>query len=258
MTFIDTHSHIYLENFDQDRETVINNCKDQLVNKIFLPNIDPSTIESVKLLSDAYPNMCFAMNGLHPCNVKTDIDEVLQKTKAEFDNYNYVAVGEIGIDFYWDTSFAEEQIYAFKKQIAWSTEKEIPFVIHSRSSLDLTIRIVGDIGCKPNQCIFHCFDGTLEQAQKIVELGMKMGIGGPVTYKKSKLIEVVKTIELSHFVLETDSPYLAPSPHRGQRNESSYIPIIAKRIADIKEITIEEVADVTTNSAKEIFSTIDL
>lgn len=258
MMFIDTHSHLYIENFDEDRNKVLARCAELNVKKIFLPNIDHTTIDSVKLLADNNPGVCYAMNGLHPCYVKEDVEKVLQIIEKEFENYNYVAVGEIGMDFYWDTTFTEEQIFAFKKQIGWSKEKKIPFVIHSRSSLDLTIRIVADSSCFANQCIFHCFDGNLEQANKIVDMGMKMGIGGPVTYKKSKLVEVIKNIDLKHLVLETDSPYLAPSPHRGERNESSYIPIIAKRIADIKEISIDEVAEVTTNSALEIFSNIEL
>lgn len=256
--FIDTHTHLYIENFDQDREEIINRCKTLGVNKLLLPNIDNTTIASVKELATNHPDMCFAMNGLHPCYVKENVEEVLSELKEDFSKFNYVGVGEIGIDFYWDTSFAEEQIYAFKKQIAWSTELKIPFVIHSRSSLDLTIRIVGDAHCIPDQCIFHCFDGTIEQANKIIELGMKMGIGGPITYKKSKLIAVIKEIDLNHIVLETDSPYLTPSPHRGERNESSYIPLIAKRIADIKEISVEEVAEVTSRNAQSIFSNIDL
>lgn len=258
MMFIDTHSHLYLENFDQDREAVLNRCADLGVGKIFLPNIDYTTIASVKELAKSNVGKCYAMNGLHPCYVKDDFETVLQNIEREFSNYDYVAVGEIGIDFYWDTTFTEEQIFAFKKQIEWSKEKNIPFVIHSRSSLDLTIRIVRDAACNPNQCIFHCFDGNLEQANKIIEMGMKMGIGGPVTYKKSKLVEVIRATDLKHIVLETDSPYLSPSPHRGERNESSHIPIIAKRIADIKDITIEEVAELTTNNALEIFSNIDL
>lgn len=255
--FIDTHTHLYLENFDEDRKQIIERCLQSNVHKLYLPNIDLSTIEAVKGLAINYPDNCFPMNGLHPCYVTHDVEEVLPKIKAEFDNFSYCAVGEIGIDFYWDTTFTEEQILAFKQQIAWSKELNIPFVIHSRSSLDLTIRIVADSACKPNQCIFHCFDGKIEQANKIIEMGMKMGIGGPVTHKKSKLVDVIKQIDLDHIVLETDSPYLAPSPYRGQRNESSYIPLIAKRIAEIKNITVEEVAEITTKNSMEIFSNIE-
>lgn len=254
--FIDTHTHLYLENFDEDRDQLIERCIEADVQRLFLPNIDLTTIESVKALSDRYPKNCFAMNGLHPCYVNDDVESVLTKLKEEFDNYNYCAVGEIGIDFYWDTTFTEEQIFAFKQQIKWSKELDIPFVIHSRSSLDLTIRIVGDAACNPNQCIFHCFDGNIKQAKKIMDMGMKMGIGGPVTHKKSKLVDVIKEVEMKHIVLETDSPYLTPSPHRGERNESSYIPIIAKRIADIKNITLDEVAEITSRNAMEIFSNI--
>jgi len=254
--YIDTHTHLYIENFDEDRDEVIAKCKSLGVTKLFLPNIDATTLTSVKELAAKYPDMCFAMNGLHPCYVKENVEDVLMELREGFEKYEFVAVGEIGIDFYWDTSFAEEQIYAFKKQIAWSSELGIPFVIHSRSSLDLTIRIVSDANCKPDQCIFHCFDGTIEQANKIIGLGMKMGIGGPITYKKSKLKEVINKVGLEHIVLETDSPYLTPSPYRGERNESSYIPLIAKRIAEIKEISVEEVAEVTSRNAERIFGNI--
>lgn len=255
--FIDTHTHLYLENFDIDRKEILERCQLAGVKKLFLPNIDETTLSSVKDLADKNPNVCYAMNGLHPCSVRENVEEILNILKQDFENYSYTAVGEIGIDFYWDTTFAEEQILAFKKQIEWSKELNIPFVIHSRSSLDLTIRIVGDLNCNPNQCIFHCFDGTIEQANKIKSLGMKMGIGGPITFKKSKLREVIRNLDLSHIVLETDSPYLTPSPHRGERNESSYIPLIAKKIAEIKDISIEEVAARTSQNAKEIFNNID-
>ena len=251
--FIDTHTHLYLDNFDHDREDIIQRCKEASIHKLLLPNIDNTTLSVVKKLALDYPKMCYAMNGLHPCYVKDNVEEVLESLKEDFAKYDYTGVGEIGIDFYWDTTYTEEQIYAFKKQIAWSKELGIPFVIHSRSSLDLTIRIVGDSNCDPNQCIFHCFDGTIDQANRIIDIGMKMGIGGPITYKKSKLKEVVRSVDLKHIVLETDSPYLTPSPHRGERNESTYIPLIAKRIAEIKEISIEEVAEVTTQNAKEVF-----
>lgn len=256
--FIDTHTHLYLENFDADRTQIIERCKTSEVLKLYLPNIDLSTIDKVKKMAETYPNMCYAMNGLHPCYVTSNVEEELKNIKKQFSSYEFCGVGEIGIDFYWDTTFAEEQIFAFKEQIAWSSELGIPFVIHSRSALDLTIRIVGDASCRENQCIFHCFDGTLEQANKIIGLGMKIGLGGSVTFKKSKLVEVVRSIPLESIVLETDSPYLAPSPHRGDRNESSYIPLIAKRIADIKEISISEVAEATTNNAAKIFDNIKI
>jgi len=256
--FIDTHTHLYLENFNKDRAEIIKGCQEIGVHKLLLPNIDHTTLPSVKKLAQEYPQTCYAMNGLHPCYVKEDVDKILTDLKTDFAKYNYIAVGEIGIDFYWDTTFAEEQIHAFKEQIAWSKELSIPFVIHSRSALDLTIRIVGDSNCEPDQCIFHCFDGTIDQANKIIDLGMKMGIGGPITYKKSKLVEVIRSVDLKHIVLETDSPYLTPSPHRGERNESTYIPLIAKRIAEVKEISIDEVAEATSENAKGIFNSIDL
>lgn len=254
--FIDTHTHLYLENFDTDRDDIIERCKKLGVDKLLLPNIDNTTLSSVKELAQRFPDVCYAMNGLHPCYVNENVDEVLKELKEDFAKYDYTAVGEIGIDFYWDTTYTEEQIHAFKEQIAWSKEMNIPFVIHSRSSLDLTIRIVRDSNCQPDQCIFHCFDGTIHQANKIIDLGMKMGIGGPITYKKSKLIEVIRSVDLENIVLETDSPYLTPSPHRGERNESTYIPLIAKRVAEVKEISIEEVAEVTSQNAKDIFKNI--
>lgn len=251
--YIDTHTHLYLENFDEDREAVVARALEQKVDKLFMPNVDLETIDSLLKLHEANPNNCYPMHGLHPCSVRDDFKNVLKEIRSAFDAYEFVAVGEIGIDFYWDTTFAEEQIEAFKMQIEWAKELHLPFVIHSRSALDLTIKIVSQSSCNSNSCIFHCFDGTVEQANKIIDMGMKLGIGGVVTHKKSKLVEVVRQIDLRNIVLETDSPYLAPSPHRGQRNESSYIPIIAKRIADIKSCSIVEVAEITTRNAEQLF-----
>ena len=254
MFFIDTHTHLYLEQFDTDRAEMIQRAFDNNVNYMLLPNIDSSSIKSMMNLCDHYPKNCFPMMGLHPTSVKENYKEELKKMEEQFSKRNFNAVGEIGIDLYWDKTFKKEQEDAFRFQIELALEKNLPIVIHSRESFDDIFFILEDYRNSGFTGVFHCFTGTSEQADKITELGFKLGIGGVITFKNSRLDKVIAYIDLSHIILETDAPYLTPTPHRGKRNESAYIPLIADKIAQIKNTSLENVAKITTQNAIELFN----
>lgn len=222
---------------------------------MFLPNIDSSSIASMLKLEAEFPENCFAMMGLHPCSVNEKYGEELSVIEHWLEKRKFIAIGEIGMDYHWDKTFIPQQKDAFSRQIELAKKYSLPIVIHQRECFDDLFEIVQSKNDKSLKGIFHCFTGTLEQANKIISLGgFKMGIGGAVTYKKSELPEVLKQIDLKHIVLETDSPYLTPAPHRGKRNESSYITFVAQKVAEIKGISVEEVAEITTKNAEEIFS----
>jgi TatD DNase family protein len=251
--FIDTHTHLYSEEFNEDRTAIINKAISNSVTKLYLPNIDSNSIDGMLQLEKEFPDNCFAMMGLHPCSVKENYLEELIIVKKWLDKRKFIAIGEIGIDLYWDKTFITEQEIAFKKQIDWALEYNYSIVIHCRNAFDEIFAILQSYKKLPKG-IFHCFSGDVEQAQKILALkNFKLGIGGVVTFKNSGLDKVVETISIEDIVLETDSPYLAPMPYRGKRNESSYIPLIAKKVAELKNISIEEVENVTTNNANFIF-----
>ncbi len=252
--FIDTHTHIYLEKFDEDRATCMQLAKEEGVDKLYLPNIDVKSISQVKACVLDYPDMCVPMMGLHPCSVFGDYKDVLQVIKSELDSYPYIAVGEVGLDFYWSKEFIKEQEIAFQTQIEWGIENQLPVIIHSRDSLDECIQMIKQNAHEDLTGIFHCFTGTLDQAMQIIDLGFLIGIGGVVTFKNSGLDKVVVDIPTEHLVLETDAPFLTPHPHRGKRNESKYIPLIAQKICDIKKISIEELAAQTSENAKLLFA----
>lgn len=252
--YIDTHSHIYANEFSEDINEVISRSLENGVERIYMPNIDVSSIEAMNKLSKLYPNVCIPQMGLHPCYVKEDFKDQLDVIKTHLFQDSYSAVGEIGLDFYWDKTFTEEQIEAFRIQIEWSRSLELPIVIHSRDSLEMSIEIVEELQQGDLAGIFHCYGGTVEQAQKIIDLGFYMGIGGVVTFKNSGLDKIIKEIDLKHFVLETDSPYLSPTPHRGKRNESAYISLIAEKISEIKGCSLEEIADITSQSANKVYN----
>lgn len=253
MEFIDTHAHLYAEQFDEDRNEMLDRAKSQQVNHIFLPNIDSTSIDAMLALEASHPKACFPMMGVHPCSIKADFETELAIAEEWLQKRDFVAVGEIGMDLYWDKTFVEEQKEAFRRQINWAKELNIPFVIHSRDALDLTIQMVKEEQDGTLSGIFHCFDGSLEQAEKIVDLGFYLGIGGVLTFKKSGLDAIVKALDIKNLVLETDAPYLAPSPFRGKRNESAYIRQIADKLASVKEMALEEVAMQTSRNAKEVF-----
>lgn len=251
--YIDSHTHIYLDQFDSDIEDAMQRCEDAQVKKLLLPNIDSKTIQRVKALSAKYPTTCYPMMGLHPCSVKENYQDELDILKQELGTGSYIAVGEIGIDLHWDKTFHTEQIDAFRQQIEWSRELKVPFVIHSRDSLDETIDIVTDMQDGHLQGVFHCFNGTVEQAHRIKDVGFYIGIGGVLTFKNAGVDKVVQQLDIDNMILETDAPYLAPKPYRGKRNESSYIPLIAQRLAEVKAIDIKEIEKITTENTLKLF-----
>lgn len=250
---IDTHAHLYASQFDKDRTEVVQRALDHNVQHLFLPNIDESSIEGMLALEAQYPQHCHAMMGLHPCSVEANYKEVLDKMSKWFEKRSFCAVGEIGLDYYWSKEFVKEQKDAFRIQCRWAKELDIPIVIHARDSLDDLIQIVTEEKTDNFRGIFHCFGGSIEQAQQIIDLGFWMGLGGVLTFKKANLAPTIEQIDLKHLVLETDAPYLSPTPYRGKRNESSYVQLVAEKLATIKGISVEEVAAITSKNALEIF-----
>ena len=254
MNFIDTHTHLYLPDFDEDREEVMERAREQKVTKMILPNIDSESIEPLKAMVNQYPGTCYPLIGLHPTSVDKAYHNELHQIVKELENGNYLGIGEIGIDLYWDKTYIKEQAEAFEFQLRLARETKLPAIIHARNSFDEIFEVMDNIPSDGLIGIFHAFTGSLEQARKIIDMGFKLGIGGIVTFKNAGLDVVLKDIDLNHIVLETDSPYLAPVPKRGKRNESAYIPLIAEKIAGVLQVTINEVADMTTRNAFEIFN----
>ena len=253
MQFIDTHTHIYSEEFDSDRDLIVQKAFDNSIYRMLLPNIDEQSIDPMHKLCDAYPKSIFAMMGLHPTSVGADYKEVLDRMKPLLLSRKYIAIGEIGIDLYWDKTFAEQQKEALMQQFAWAIEYQPPVVIHSRDSLKEIIACIDEFNNPELHGVFHCFTGSAQDAEEIISRGFLLGIGGVLTFKNSGLSAQIKNIDMSNFILETDSPYLTPTPHRGKRNESSYITLIAQKLAHTKGISIEEVAEITTNNANKLF-----
>ena len=229
-------------------------CFNNQINRLFLPNVDVESVAQVLDLVNAYPDNCFPMLGLHPCSVKDDWEQVLAAIKASHQSHKIYAIGEIGIDLYWDKTLLAEQLQAFEQQIQWAKDLDLPIVIHCRDAFDETYEVLQRLNDDKLRGIFHCFSGTVEQAQKVIELGFYLGIGGVVTYKNAGLDKVVQQIDLKHLVLETDSPYLTPVPFRGKPNESSYLKYIAEKIADLHQVDAAEVARITTENSKAIFA----
>jgi TatD DNase family protein len=253
MIFIDTHSHLFTEEFDSDRDEVIKNAFQNNVEKIILPNIDEDSIEKVISLADTYPNNCFPLIGLHPTSVNHSYRVQLNNIVAWIDKRKFFGIGETGIDLYWEKTFLTEQTDSFAFHLELAITKKLPVIIHVRNSFREVINVVKKYEHPDLKGIFHCFSGSINEAHEIIDLGFKLGIGGVLTFKNSKLSEVVKDINLNHIVLETDSPYLAPAPLRGKRNESANIIYIAKKLAAIKGIDIAKVASQTSNNAIELF-----
>lgn len=253
--FIDTHTHIYLPDFDEDRKEIISECKNSRVNKLLLPNIDKSSITDIIKICEVYKNICYPMVGLHPCYVKDYYEDDLDYLKPFIKSINTIAIGEIGIDLYWDKSNLEIQKRAFITQINWAKEFKLPIVIHARDSYNEIFEVLDQLNDENLKGVFHCFTSSLKDADRILNYGgFKLGIGGVVTFKNSGLDKVVENIDIKNIVLETDSPYLTPTPFRGTRNKSSYIPIIANKLSDIYEISSEEIGNITSKNAKEIFN----
>lgn len=253
MFLTDTHTHLYLEEFNNDRKEMIKRALEQDVKAMLLPNIDSSSIDGMLDLCKQFPNNCFPMMGLHPTSVKENYAEELALVENWLSKDKFFAVGEIGIDLYWDKTFQKEQEISFIKQIELAKEYQLPIVIHMRDSFDEVYEIVKTQSSPALTGVFHCFTGTLEQAEKIIELNFLLGIGGVITFKNSGLDKVVENIDMNHLLLETDSPFLTPMPFRGKRNESAYSKLVAQKIANIKNITLEEVAKITTSNANKLF-----
>lgn len=254
MNIIDTHTHLFAEQFDEDRHTIVEAAIEAGVSKMLLPNIDLESIDAMHQLEKDFPENCFAMMGLHPCSVSEKWEDELKVIKEHLFNRNYCAVGEIGMDLYWDKTTIGFQQKAFAQQIEWAKELKIPIVIHVRDAFEETFEIVDQLNDENLTGVFHCFTGTLDQAEHILNYGgFKLGMGGVLTFKNSGLDKVVTDIDLQHLVLETDSPYLAPTPNRGKRNETSFITFVASKLAEVKGVSIEEVAAITSKNAEELF-----
>jgi len=250
--WIDTHAHIYASEFDADRQDVLASCADAGVEQIFMPNVDHTSIDRMLEVESRWPG-CYAMMGLHPCSVKKDFQRELYIVEEWLSKRRFSAVGEIGTDLYWDKTFWDHQCEAFEIQIKWALKYDLPIVIHCRESIDETIALVAKHQNGNLKGIFHCFSGNAVQAEKIVKLDFHLGIGGVATFKNGGLDKVLPDVAPDRIVLETDSPYLAPVPHRGKRNAPDYIPLIAQKVADIKNIPIEELQEQTTLNAQGIF-----
>lgn len=253
MILTDTHTHLYSEKFEGDRTQMMHRTLDARVRKLFLPNIDVQSIQPMLDLVWEFPENCFPMMGLHPCSVDQHVEAHLFQIQKWFKKRKFYAVGEIGLDYYWSVEFKEQQISAFKKQCQWAIQYDLPIVIHSRNATPDILSILKEISHPKLRGIFHCFSGTAVEAREIVDLGFYLGIGGVLTYKNSGLDKAIEEIGLEHLVLETDAPYLAPVPHRGKRNESSYLVHIAETLAVLKKVSVEQVAHITTENATTIF-----
>lgn len=253
MQLIDTHTHLYVQQFENDQSDTIERAIAANVEKFYLPAIDSETHETMLALEAKYPDRCLAMMGLHPCSVNADYEKELKIVEEWIGKRHFCAIGEIGIDLHWDTTFFEQQKDAFKRQINWAKDLDIPIVIHSRKSTWEVIEILRSEKGPKLRGIFHCFGGSVEEASAIIDCGFHLGIGGVLTFKKAGLDKTMEKVDLAHVVLETDSPYLAPSPYRGKRNESAYIKLIAQKLAEIKGVELAEIARITSENAKNIF-----
>jgi TatD DNase family protein len=258
MNFIDTHTHLYAEEFDADRETAIQRAIDARVTCMLLPAIDKSYYERMMEVVKSNGKHCLPMIGLHPGSVKENFQEELDFVRECLGKNKFYGIGEIGIDLYWDKTFEAEQVSAFSAQLDLAIEYHLPAAIHTRNSFEIAIEVIRKKNNPSLTGVFHCFTGTPEQAEQATSLGFKLGIGGVVTYKNSELPKVIEKTALEHLVLETDAPYLPPVPYRGKRNESAYIPIIARKIAELKGVDVATVAETTTRNAMEIWKSENL
>lgn len=253
MILIDTHCHLYSSEFGTESQEIINRARAVGIEKFYLPAIDSEVIDAMLSLEAANPGVCFAMMGLHPCSVNDRVTVELDLVKEWLDKRSFVAVGEIGLDYYWDKTYAEQQRMAFVLQMEWALEKSLPIVIHTRNAMQETIDMVKPFAAKGLKGIFHCFSGSYESAKQIIAMDFMLGIGGVLTYKNAGLPEALEKIGLEHMVLETDAPYLSPVPYRGKRNESSYMIEVAKKLAEVKKLPLEDIAAITTANAQKIF-----
>jgi len=250
---IDTHSHIFLSEFDNDRKDVVENAKKTGVEKVVLANVDSQTITALEKTQAEFPDFCVSAMGLHPTSVNETYISELQTVKQQLFSKSYCAVGEIGLDLYWDITFSEQQIIAFEEQIRWALELDLPIIIHIRKAFAEVFQSLKKFGKNLPRGVFHCFSGGIEEAKKAVELGFLLGIGGVVTYKNTNLPEIIRQIGIEHILLETDAPYLAPVPYRGKRNEPKYLVEVLNKLATIFELSKDKINDITTENAQKMF-----
>ncbi len=251
---IDTHAHIYASEFDNDRDEVVKRALEQGIDRILLPNIDLESIEPMLKTEAAYPEVCRSMVGLHPCYVDGNVDQTLEIIRGWFEKHNFIAVGEIGIDLYWDRTFRAEQEMAFVTQLNWAKEMDLPVVIHTRDSIEETLTLLRQEQDGSLRGVFHCFGGSVEEAQAINELGFHLGLGGVSTFKNGGMDKVIPHLDMNWVILETDCPYLAPVPHRGKRNEPAYTSLVAERVAELRGESLEAIDALTTKNAEELFN----
>ena len=251
--YIDTHAHLYVSEFDADRNEMMQRALNAGVKQVVLPAIDSETTAAMHALKKQFPKNIHLMMGLHPTHVKENVEEELVHVANELEKNNFVAVGEIGMDLYWDKTYQKEQQKAFAQQIDWALAYDLPIVIHCREAFDEIFEVLEGVVNQRLRGIFHCFTGNVAQAQRAIELNMLLGIGGVLTFKNSGLAETISKIPLAHLVLETDAPYLAPMPFRGKRNESAYLALVAQRLAQVHQVSDEEVARMTTTNAQKLF-----
>lgn len=251
--FVDTHAHIYHEDFIPDRQDMLERSRTAGVGRIYMPNVDHASIDAMLELESRSEGLCIPMMGLHPCSVKKGFERELYIVEEWLSKRKFVAVGEIGTDLYWDKTFFEQQKEAFTIQVNWAKKFKIPVVIHCRESINETIELVEKLKDDSLTGVFHCFSGNVEQAEKITKLGFYLGIGGVATFKNGGMDKVIPDLALSSLVLETDSPYLAPVPHRGKRNEPAYIPLVADRLSSLLSTPIEDIREITTSNALKLF-----
>ncbi|MDG1331676.1 MAG: TatD family hydrolase [Crocinitomicaceae bacterium] len=252
--FVDTHTHLFVDAFNEDRSEIVQKAINAGVEKLLLPNIDIDTIDAMNELSKEFPNNCYSMMGLHPGSIKEDWKDRMEIIRKNLFEGDYIAVGEIGMDLYWDKTFVKEQAEAFRMQVEWAKELNLPIVIHAREAFEPIFEILDEINDDSLTGVFHCFTGTQEQAEHVLSYGgFKLGIGGVLTYKKAQLDKVLENVDLKHLILETDSPYLSPVPYRGKRNESSYILHIAEKLTEVYNVPLAKIEEMTTASANELF-----
>ena len=254
MKIIDTHTHLYLKQFKDDIDKVIQRSIDKGINKFIFPAIDSTHFDDMHDLKNKYPGSIYLMSGLHPVDVKENFKEELEFVVNSLKSHSYVAIGEIGIDLYWDKTYLKQQQEAFEFQIRLAIKNDLPIVIHCREAFDEIFEILDKENCDKLRGVFHCFTGTLEQANRAIQLGFKLGIGGVVTFKNGGIDKFLNRIDLKHIVVETDSPYLAPVPYRGKRNESSYITYVIDKLSEIYGLPIKKIASVTTKNAEKVFA----
>ena len=254
---IETHAHIYSREFKEDLSEVIDRSRESGIASIYMPNIDHTSIDDMLEVEEKYPDYCIPTMGLHPCSVNKGFEKELYLVEEWLGKRGFVAIGEIGTDLYWDKTFQEQQIEAFKVQVGWAKQSGIPVIIHCRESFDLTVSLVEELKDDRLTGVFHCFTGSVAEAERVKNLGFYIGLGGVTTFKNAGMDKVIPELDMGHVVLETDSPYLAPVPKRGKRNEPSYLTWIAQRVADLRQTAIEDIREMTTHNAKKLFQAND-